>query len=443
MKNLKWVLLLLVILIITGFWGTVIFSTMKSSNNEDTVPINVSLDVTGEDPSEEELYEDFINRYEGNFNELKKLSINGTHAKISVKGEIYSIESLDEKGFKLTIITPEKQTLYLNIDIKYRNEILEYKVGQNLTFLGYLLVEEPMINLGDRKFVGKADPHNLYITKLATKPMTIQEVSMGRRALVLLENRKGVSSGIVINPYGYVVTAYDNVKRYEDRTTGKLYIYINNVEKLTEPYPLTLVTYDEKLNIALMKLPPSQTYPFLAMGEEYTPSNRVVSIKNRKRLRDVVFDVDDSRIGDKMTLNDAEYFYTEDEMHESGKGGMIVDLSGRLIGMSMFRWIDEYADKEMNFAISSKEIMKFIDSYALKNTISVKEYDKDLFSNVYSEEEIKIKAPVQTKEESNEKKSEKETLINSTLDNPYEAEKTDENYKNVYGEFYDPDKKEE
>lgn len=443
MKNLKWVLLLLVILIITGFWGTVIFSTMKSSNNEDTVPINVSLDVTGEDPSEEELYEDFINRYEGNFNELKKLSINGTHAKISVKGEIYSIESLDEKGFKLTIITPEKQTLYLNIDIKYRNEILEYKVGQNLTFLGYLLVEEPMINLGDRKFVGKADPHNLYITKLATKPMTIQEVSMGRRALVLLENRKGVSSGIVINPYGYVVTAYDNVKRYEDRTTGKLYIYINNVEKLTEPYPLTLVTYDEKLNIALMKLPPSQTYPFLAMGEEYTPSNRVVSIKNRKRLRDVVFDVDDSRIGDKMTLNNAEYFYTEDEMHESGKGGMIVDLSGRLIGMSMFRWIDEYADKEMNFAISSKEIMKFIDSYALKNTISVKEYDKDLFSNVYSEEEIKIKAPVQTKEESNEKKSEKETLINSTLDNPYEAEKTDENYKNVYGEFYDPDKKEE
>jgi len=443
MKNLKWVLLLLVILIITGFWGTVIFSTMKSSNNEDTVPINVSLDVTGEDPSEEELYEDFINRYEGNFNELKKLSINGTHAKISVKGEIYSIESLDEKGFKLTIITPEKQTLYLNIDIKYRNEILEYKVGQNLTFLGYLLVEEPMINLGDRKFVGKADPHNLYITKLATKPMTIQEVSMGRRALVLLENRKGVSSGIIINPYGYVVTAYDNVKRYEDRTTGKLYIYINNVEKLTEPYPLTLVTYDEKLNIALMKLPPSQTYPFLAMGEEYTPSNRVVSIKNRKRLRDVVFDVDDSRIGDKMTLNDAEYFYTEDEMHESGKGGMIVDLSGRLIGMSMFRWIDEYADKEMNFAISSKEIMKFIDSYALKNTISVKEYDKDLFSNVYSEEEIKIKAPVQTKEESNEKKSEKETLINSTLDNPYEAEKTDENYKNVYGEFYDPDKKEE
>ena len=443
MKNLKWVLLLLVILIITGFWGTVIFSTMKSSNNEDTVPINVSLDVTGEDPSEEELYEDFINRYEGNFNELKKLSINGTHAKISVKGEIYSIESLDEKGFKLTIITPEKQTLYLNIDIKYRNEILEYKVGQNLTFLGYLLVEEPMINLGDRKFVGKADPHNLYITKLATKPMTIQEVSMGRRALVLLENRKGVSSGIIINPYGYVVTAYDNVKRYEDRTTGKLYIYINNVEKLTEPYPLTLVTYDEKLNIALMKLPPSQTYPFLAMGEEYTPSNRVVSIKNRKRLRDVVFDVDDSRIGDKMTLNDAEYFYTEDEMHESGKGGMIVDLSGRLIGMSMFRWIDEYADKEMNFAISSKEIMKFIDSYALKNTISVKEYDKDLFSNAYSEEEIKIKAPVQTKEESNEKKPEKETLINSTLDNPYEAEKTDENYKNVYGEFYDPDKKEE
>jgi len=443
MKNLKWVLLLLVILIITGFWGTVIFSTMKSSNNEDTVPINVSLDVTGEDPSEEELYEDFINRYEGNFNELKKLSINGTHAKISVKGEIYSIESLDEKGFKLTIITPEKQTLYLNIDIKYRNEILEYKVGQNLTFLGYLLVEEPMINLGDRKFVGKADPHNLYITKLATKPMTIQEVSMGRRALVLLENRKGVSSGIIINPYGYVVTAYDNVKRYEDRTTGKLYIYVNNVEKLTEPYPLTLVTYDEKLNIALMKLPPSQTYPFLAMGEEYTPSNRVVSIKNRKRLRDVVFDVDDSRIGDKMTLNDAEYFYTEDEMHESGKGGMIVDLSGRLIGMSMFRWIDEYADKEMNFAISSKEIMKFIDSYALKNTISVKEYDKDLFSNVYSEEEIKIKAPVQTKEESNEKKPEKETLINSTLDNPYEAEKTDENYKNVYGEFYDPDKKEE
>lgn len=443
MKNLKWVLLLLVILIITGFWGTVIFSTMKSSKNEDTVPINVSLDVTGEDPSEEELYEDFINRYEGNFNELKKLSINGTHAKISVKGEIYSIESLDEKGFKLTIITPEKQTLYLNIDIKYRNEILEYKVGQNLTFLGYLLVEEPMINLGDRKFVGKADPHNLYITKLATKPMTIQEVSMGRRALVLLENRKGVSSGIIINPYGYVVTAYDNVKRYEDRTTGKLYIYVNNVEKLTEPYPLTLVTYDEKLNIALMKLPPSQTYPFLAMGEEYTPSNRVVSIKNRKRLRDVVFDVDDSRIGDKMTLNDAEYFYTEDEMHESGKGGMIVDLSGRLIGMSMFRWIDEYADKEMNFAISSKEIMKFIDSYALKNTISVKEYDKDLFSNVYSEEEIKIKAPVQTKEESNEKKSEKETLINSTLDNPYEAEKTDENYKNVYGEFYDPDKKEE
>jgi hypothetical protein len=192
-----------------------------------------------------------------------------------------------------------------------------------------------------------------------------------------------------------------------------------------------------------MKLPPSQGYPFVAMGESFGVGDRVASIRNRERLRDVVFDVDDGRIGDKVTINGAKYFYTEEEIYGSGSGSLIIDFSGHFIGMNMFRWVDEYREKEMNFAIDTIEIRAFIDKYAIKNQLSVKEYTKDLFSKTYDVAEQKAEQlKKKTGSEDNSTKP-KKPPINSTLNNPYEVEKAEEDYQSVYGELYSNEEKEE
>lgn len=443
MKKMKWILLIVAILGILGFWTTVIFSAVRGFSDPELKAESI-LDVTGEDPSESRTYESFVKDYEENFNSLKKENLKDTYIKVTAEGSIKDVIQNAETGdFKLTIITPEEESLFLNVSSIYKEDILEYVIGQELFFKGYLKIDEPLVNLGDRSFVGKPEPNNLYIVKDKNDNMSLQELSMARRALVLLENRKGVFSGIIINHYGYVITAYENISRYEDRTTGKLYIYDGQNETMTESYPLSLVTYDKNLNLALMKLPPSQGYPFVAMTESFGVGDRVASIRNRERLRDVVFEVDDGRVGDKITMNEGRYLYTEEEMYTSGKGSMIIDFSGHLIGMNQFRWVDEYREKEMNFAIESSEIMNFIDKYADKNQLSVAKYTKDLFSKTYDETEQKAEQVKASSNSNEEPQVQKKPAINSTLNNPYEVEKADEDYQNVYGELYSPEKKED
>lgn len=443
MKKMKWILLVLAILGILGFWTTVIFSTIKGLSDPELKAESI-LDVTGEDPSESKVYESFVSDYEENFNSLKKENLKDTYVKVAAEGSIKDVvQNADSGDFKLTLITPENETIFLNVSSEYKSEILEYVIGQDLFFKGYLKIEQPLVQLGDRSFVGKPEPNNLYVVKDKGDSMSLQELSMARRALVLLENRKGVFSGVIINHYGYVITAYENISRYEDRTTGKLYIYDGQNETMTESYPLSLVTYDKDLNLALMKLPPSQGYPFVAMGESFGVGDRVASIRNRERLRDVVFDVDDGRIGDKVTINGAKYFYTEEEIYGSGSGSMIVDFSGHFIGMNMFRWVDEYREKEMNFAIDTIEIREFIDKYAIKNQLSVKEYTKDLFSKTYDVAEQKAEQLKKKTGSEDDSTKPKKPPINSTLNNPYEVEKAEEDYQSVYGELYSNEEKEE
>lgn len=391
MNKKKIIMLLGVIFFIVAFWSFILGIYIRGNSKANDIPREVTLDVTGEDPTEKIPYENYISMYKDEFNDLKRKAVNGQAVKTEVEGTVYTIESNSNGKYNVAIKTKDNISLFINLSEQYSEQVLALKEGQKLNFIGYLKIQVPLINLGDREYAGVKYPHYLYLIGEAVKEKSKQELALGRKALLLLENQRGIGSGVVINNDGYFLTTYDNVKRYEDKTVAKMYVYgDNSKEQLSAEIPARMIAFDENKNIALMKLEGTQkNYDFLKLGTRYKETERVTSIRNRERVKDIVYVIGEGRLSKINTLNDVKYLVTSETMFEAGRGGIVLNSYGELVGLSSFRWVDEYNKAEMNFAISAESIMEFIDSIALKNNIKIEKNDKDIFSKSFEEAETK------------------------------------------------------
>lgn len=379
------------VLFIIVFWVLVVGLYLRGVNNANEMPKQVTLDVTEEDPTELVLYDKYIKMYKEEFNDLKRQAIKGQAVKVNMLGTVYNIESKDDGAYKIAVKTDNNDSLFIYLSSKFKDQVLQLKEGQKLDFIGYLKIQEPLISLGDRSFAGVKYPNNLYIMGDADKEKTKQELALARKALLLLKNQGGEGSGTVINAQGFFITTYDYVKRYEDKTMAYQYIFdASQKEMVSAAIPTRMIAYDEKMNIALMKLEGNtKSYDFLKMGTRYKETQRVASIRNRKRLKDTIYVITEGRLNSIMSINESKYIVTPDTMYPEGTGGMVLNSYGEIIGMNSFRWLDEYAKKEMNFALSAEAIMAFIDKEALKSNIKIDKNTKDIFTKTYEEYEMK------------------------------------------------------
>lgn len=379
------------VLFIIIFWVLMVGLYLRGVNNANEMPKQVTLDVTEEDPTEQVLYDKYIKMYREEFNDLKRQAIKGQAVKVNMLGTVYTIESKDDGAYKIAVKTENNDSLFIYLSSKFKDQVLQLKEGQKLDFIGYLKIEEPLISLGDRSFAGVKYPNNLYIMGDADKEKSKQELALARKALLLLKNQGGEGSGTVINDQGFFVTTYDYVKRYEDKTIAYQYIFdASQKETISAAIPTRMIAYDEKMNIALMKLEgTAKSYDFLKMGTRYKEAQRVASIRNRKRLKDTIYVITEGRLNKVVNINEAKYLVTPDTMYPEGVGGMVLNSYGEIIGMNSFRWLDEYAKEEMNFALSAEDIMAFIDREALKSNIKITKNTKDIFTKTYEEYEMK------------------------------------------------------
>lgn len=379
------------VLFIIVFWVLVVGLYLRGVNNANEMPKQVTLDVTEEDPTELVLYDKYIKMYKEEFNDLKRQAIKGQAVKVNMLGTVYNIESKDDGAYKIAVKTDNNDSLFIYLSSKFKDQVLQLKEGQKLDFIGYLKIQQPLISLGDRNFAGVKYPNNLYILGDADKEKTKQELALARKALLLLKNQGGEGSGTVINAQGFFITTYDYVKRYEDKTMAYRYVFdASQKEMVSAAIPTRMIAYDEKMNIALMKLEGNtKSYDFLKMGTRYKETQRVASIRNRKRLKDTIYVITEGRLNSIMSINESKYIVTPDTMYPEGTGGMVLNSYGEIIGMNSFRWLDEYAKQEMNFALSAEAIMEFIDKEALKLNIKIDKNTKDIFTKTYEEYEMK------------------------------------------------------
>lgn len=143
---------------------------------------------------------------------------------------------------------------------------------------------------------------------------------------------RGLGTGVLIDPRGYIVTNYHVVEK------------VDEIEVLTskeENYRARVVTFDDRADLAILKIEGKEDFPCLPLGVTENPllGETVIVIGNPYGLENSVSTGIVSAVNRELKLPNGEVFddliQTDASINPGNSGGPLVNINGELIGINV------------------------------------------------------------------------------------------------------------
>ncbi len=172
--------------------------------------------------------------------------------------------------------------------------------------------------------IEKARPAIVSLKTLRVVPARFENVDAGRV--------RGLGTGVLIDPRGYIVTNYhvvEEVDEIEARTADGLY------------FPASIVETDKRHDLAVLKVNVNRTLPYLSLlgAGSGIRGETVIAIGNPYGLEDSVTLGIVSAVDRELKLPNGEVFQgliqTDANINPGNSGGPLITIDGQLLGINV------------------------------------------------------------------------------------------------------------
>src|SRR5437667_11912718 len=182
---------------------------------------------------------------------------------------------------------------------------------------------------------------------------------------------QSLGSGFIIDPAGYIITNQHVVERAADL---KIHVTTNDGKTYNAHY----ITGDDKTDLAFIKIDAETAFPFINL-ENISPNllgQTVIVVGNAVGYGSSISRGVLSAVKRDITVEDTEYkglIQTDAAINPGNSGGPVIDLSGRLVGISSAKMAftpQGVATQGMGFAIPAdvvRESVKHFKTFAEKH----------------------------------------------------------------------------
>src|SRR5260370_1266930 len=152
------------------------------------------------------------------------------------------------------------------------------------------------------------------------------------RPRVIRQTLQSLGSGFIVDPAGYIVTNQHVVERAADL---KIKVTTNDGKTYSAHY----ITGDEKKDLAFIKIDSKESFPFISL-DNISPNllgETVIVVGNAVGYGSSISRGILSAAKRNITVDDIEYkdlVQTDAAINPGNSGGPVIDLSGRLVGIS-------------------------------------------------------------------------------------------------------------
>jgi serine protease Do len=174
---------------------------------------------------------------------------------------------------------------------------------------------------------------------------------------------RGMGSGFIVAPEGYVVTNQHVVDH-----ASQITVTLHDGKKL----PAKLVGIDEKTDLALLKVESKENLPYARFGDSETTrvGDWVVAIGNPFGLGgSATAGIVSARGRDIQSGPYDDFFQIDAPINQGNSGGPLFDLSGRVIGINTAIYSPNGGNVGIGFAIPSKLAESVIDPLRTKGQV--------------------------------------------------------------------------
>src|SRR2546430_3012337 len=153
-----------------------------------------------------------------------------------------------------------------------------------------------------------------------------------RRPREVRQTLQSLGSGFIVDPAGYIVTNEHVVERAADL---KIQVVTND----NKTYNAHYITGDPKKDLAFIKIDAKDAFPFISL-ENISPNllgQTVIVVGNAVGYGSSISRGVLSAVKRDITIDDTEYkglVQTDAAINPGNSGGPVIDLSGRLVGIS-------------------------------------------------------------------------------------------------------------
>lgn len=175
------------------------------------------------------------------------------------------------------------------------------------------------------------------------------------KSVVTIKTNIGQGTGFIIEE-GYIVTNYHVI---EGATSAGVYTYDG------ETHSVTLVGYNENMDIALLKIEEEYKSLILEDSENIQIGEKVIAIGNPLGLQFSVSEGIVSAIHRTGPNNLDIYIQTTAELNSGNSGGPLINKKGKVIGMNNFKISDT---EGLGFALESNYIKQTVNEISRETT---------------------------------------------------------------------------
>lgn len=219
-------------------------------------------------------------------------------------------------------------------------------------------------NVKNNENISQSTSENLSFYTMGNSKNIIatEEIAKNKKAVILIQCGDSLGSGFIINNSGYVVTNY-HVINGSNFYTG---VFQNEKDEEGRKIPLNLIAFSEEKDIALLKLDSNEKFSYMIFGnsDKILDGQKIITIGSPKGI---INSISDGIVSGIRKMDNTKYIQITAALSPGNSGGVLLNMSGEVIGMNTFKIKNA---ENLNFAIASSEIISFLDSSLVKDTIS-------------------------------------------------------------------------
>ncbi len=165
---------------------------------------------------------------------------------------------------------------------------------------------------------------------------------------------RGLGSGFIVDPSGYIVTN-NHVVDHADKVT----VILDDGQR----YPAKVLGRDEKTDLALVKIDAGRALPYAEFGnsKDVNVGDWVVAVGNPFGLGGTVTaGIVSARGRDIQSGPYDDYLQVDAPINRGNSGGPLIDMSGKVIGINTAIWSPSGGNVGIGFAIPASEAQPIV-----------------------------------------------------------------------------------
>ncbi len=183
---------------------------------------------------------------------------------------------------------------------------------------------------------------------------TTKDIAKNKDAVILINTDEAIGSGFIINNSGYVITNHHVI----DNSNNFTAVFQNKDGGAGEKIDMDLIAFDADADISLLKLKNQKKYSYVSLGDDdkISEGEKIVAIGSPQGI---INTVSEGIVSGIRNIKNMKYIQISAAVSPGSSGGALFNSEGEVIGMPTFKVRNA---ENLNFAVSSKDIKKFLNS---------------------------------------------------------------------------------